>query len=89
MAVEYVEGPGPRRKEDVVTDDDADVGIFTPPYIDLRDDLRQVLLMALNPYPLCGPDCRGLCPSCGTNLNQGSCSCAKGGAESRPVDGRG
>src|SRR6266576_1070387 len=25
--------------------------------------------------PLCGDECRGLCPVCGTNLNRGSCDC--------------
>jgi len=87
VAVEYVEGPGSHRKEDVVRDEGADVGTYTPPFVDLRDDLRQVLLMAVTSYPLCGLDCRGLCPSCGTNLNTGSCSCGKGGVETRPVDG--
>jgi DUF177 domain-containing protein len=23
----------------------------------------------------CRDDCRGLCPTCGTNLNAGSCTC--------------
>ena len=27
--------------------------------------------------PLCRPDCRGLCPVCGVDLNQQSCSCGK------------
>jgi DUF177 domain-containing protein len=25
--------------------------------------------------PLCGEECRGLCPACGTNLNRGTCDC--------------
>ncbi len=24
---------------------------------------------------LCRPDCAGLCPHCGTNLNDGACDC--------------
>jgi uncharacterized protein len=27
--------------------------------------------------PLCRPDCAGLCPTCGADLNQGACACAK------------
>src|SRR5262245_18778276 len=27
--------------------------------------------------PLCRPDCLGLCPRCGTNLNAGDCACAE------------
>jgi uncharacterized protein len=25
--------------------------------------------------PLCRPDCKGLCPECGADLNEGACSC--------------
>ncbi|NLA05033.1 MAG: DUF177 domain-containing protein, partial [Firmicutes bacterium] len=25
--------------------------------------------------PLCKPDCRGLCPGCGVDLNETTCSC--------------
>lgn len=25
---------------------------------------------------LCTPDCKGLCPTCGTNLNKGTCGCS-------------
>lgn len=27
-------------------------------------------------HPLCRPDCAGLCPRCGANLNPGPCGCA-------------
>ncbi|MEA4815138.1 MAG: DUF177 domain-containing protein [Oscillospiraceae bacterium] len=26
---------------------------------------------------LCSPDCKGLCPRCGANLNLGPCGCKK------------
>ncbi|MBR3780013.1 MAG: DUF177 domain-containing protein [Clostridia bacterium] len=26
---------------------------------------------------LCGKDCKGICPKCGADLNEGSCSCEK------------
>ena len=28
------------------------------------------ILASLDPHPLCRPDCRGLCPVCGVNLNE-------------------
>ena len=31
--------------------------------------------MALPMKPLCKPDCKGLCPSCGKDLNLGACGC--------------
>ena len=32
-------------------------------------------ILALPTRPLCAEDCRGLCPRCGANLNQGACGC--------------
>ena len=43
--------------------------------IDLGEVVRQYALLALPMKPLCRKDCAGLCPSCGHNLNLGSCSC--------------
>jgi uncharacterized protein len=43
--------------------------------IDLREALRQHLLLAVDLVPLCGEGCKGLCPTCGHNLNTGPCSC--------------
>lgn len=43
--------------------------------LDLSEVLRQNVMLALPMHVLCGEECRGLCPVCGQNLNQGSCSC--------------
>lgn len=43
--------------------------------LDLGEPLRQYALLASPSKPLCKADCRGLCPRCGANLNQGPCSC--------------
>ncbi|MBE0415266.1 MAG: DUF177 domain-containing protein [Dehalococcoidia bacterium] len=43
--------------------------------IDLSEAVRQYLFLALPMKPLCRPDCAGLCPSCGQNLNLGPCGC--------------
>ena len=32
-------------------------------------------MLALPTRPLCGEECRGLCPRCGANLNAGPCGC--------------
>jgi len=45
------------------------------PVIELNETLRQSLVLALPMKPLCNEDCRGLCPSCGANLNEDSCNC--------------
>ena len=46
--------------------------------LDLRDALREYFLIAEPIKPLCRPDCAGLCPACGVNLNEGACGCAPG-----------
>lgn len=43
--------------------------------LDLSEAARQAILIARPIQPLCRPDCRGLCPECGANLNQGPCQC--------------
>jgi uncharacterized protein len=43
--------------------------------LDITEVVRQDLWVALPPSLLCSEDCKGLCPQCGQNLNQGSCSC--------------
>lgn len=43
--------------------------------IDAGPALREEFLLALPDYPLCRPGCKGLCPRCGTDLNEGDCDC--------------
>ncbi|MBP1582465.1 MAG: DUF177 domain-containing protein [Victivallales bacterium] len=43
--------------------------------LDLTDDVREDILLSLPLKFLCQEDCRGLCPHCGQNLNEGTCSC--------------
>lgn len=44
--------------------------------LDLGPDIRQEIILDYPMKPLCRPDCKGLCPRCGNNLNEGGCSCA-------------
>jgi len=43
--------------------------------LDVEELLRQNLLVAIPIQPLCTRDCKGLCPTCGQNLNSGQCAC--------------
>ena len=45
-------------------------------FVDLTDELRQSIILGLPTYPVCRADCRGVCPTCGKNLNEGPCACA-------------
>jgi uncharacterized protein len=51
--------------------------------VDLTEAVRQSVLLEMPMKPLCRPDCAGLCPRCGKNLNEGPC-----GHEDEPTDHR-
>lgn len=65
----------------LVGDDDEDEGDDSLPLpadglIDLSAIVREAFFLWLPMKPLCRPDCRGLCPVCGKNLNEGTCGCS-------------
>ena len=39
--------------------------------------LREIVLLSIPMKPLCRPDCKGLCPVCGANLNYTTCEHVK------------
>ncbi len=43
--------------------------------IETIDELREIVILDHPISFLCREDCRGLCPRCGTNLNEGRCRC--------------
>ncbi|MDE7241694.1 DUF177 domain-containing protein [Desulfovibrio sp.] len=45
------------------------------PMLDLAAVCWEEFMLALPVAPLCREDCKGLCPRCGTNLNEGQCGC--------------
>jgi len=54
---------------------DERVSFYREGTVDLTDEVSQCLLVELPLKPLCRPDCAGLCPQCGKNLNRGPCDC--------------
>jgi len=44
-------------------------------FIDLADRICEAIRQDLPMKPLCRDDCRGLCPHCGKDLNEGGCNC--------------
>ena len=52
-------------ESDLILRDDAN--------IDLEELAREYLVLEMPISPLCKPDCKGLCPVCGENLNQTTC----------------
>ena len=52
-----------------------DVNPYNGEYIDLTETIRELLILSEPMKVLCRPDCAGLCPQCGANLNECACSC--------------
>ncbi|MDD2213216.1 MAG: DUF177 domain-containing protein [Oscillospiraceae bacterium] len=48
---------------------------YTGHIIDLTTALTEAIILALPTKVLCRADCRGLCPHCGQDLNEGPCTC--------------
>jgi uncharacterized protein len=59
--------PGTHRATEFMIGEDA--------ILDLAPLLRDEALIADAQGVLCKPDCKGLCSSCGANLNEGPCEC--------------
>jgi uncharacterized protein len=44
-------------------------------HLDLAPVVREDFLIAIPIQAICRSDCRGLCPQCGKNWNEGPCAC--------------
>lgn len=51
--------------------------------LEIEERVRQLILLSLPRKPLCRPDCKGLCPVCGKDLNEGECNCRRQIPDSR------
>ncbi|RMD95294.1 MAG: DUF177 domain-containing protein [Calditrichaeota bacterium] len=56
---------------------DEDIRLIPPDQaeIDISEDVRETVLLAIPIKLLCKEDCKGLCPHCGANLNFETCTC--------------
>ena len=43
--------------------------------VDVSGIMREAVIVELAIKPLCSEDCRGLCPKCGVNRNERTCTC--------------
>lgn len=92
--VEWLFEPGDRRDatapETEVSVDDAEdvdgtpVRRYSGDTIDLAPSAWEELVFSLPSKRLCSDDCKGICPNCGKNLNDGACTCAEREAAGHP-----
>ena len=62
-------------EEREVEEDDLSDAFYRDEQIDLGQLMEEQFYLALPMKPLCRDACKGLCPNCGTNLNDEQCSC--------------
>ncbi len=59
----------------------SDIGVTViedPTHYNVSDLIHEVLALAEPNQPSCREGCKGLCPTCGKDLNEGLCGCADG-----------
>lgn len=55
--------------------DEMDVDFYREGLIETEDIVRDQILLNIPMKPLCSENCKGLCPICGTDLNESECGC--------------
>ncbi len=56
-------------------EENPDVFLLQDDCVDLDEVATTAFVLGLDSKLLCKPDCKGACPTCGHNLNDGPCSC--------------
>ncbi|HVJ08662.1 MAG TPA: DUF177 domain-containing protein [Acidisarcina sp.] len=66
-----------------ITTSETEIGYYQGSGLELEDVLREQVLLSLPAKTLCRPDCKGLCPRCGINLNTETCTCDENKSDPR------
>lgn len=67
-----------RPKPEVIDEedeDDTESVFYEGEVFDLAPVVKELLVLSMPIKPLCDEACKGLCPKCGQNLNEGKCGC--------------
>lgn len=70
------EGRPPKGERDAIDDEEYIPYHGQDMSVDITDQVREALVLAVDMKPLCEENCKGLCPRCGSNLNDGPCECS-------------
>ena len=63
--------------------EDLGLSYYSTEEIDLAPLIKEQVMLALPTRPQCHENCRGLCSSCGIDLNQETCACSSSAADPR------
>lgn len=70
-------------REDTAFDENDDVIIFSGQSVPIDEIALNSILVGIETRYLCSEDCKGLCPKCGKNLNEGECDCHNSAVDPR------
>ncbi len=77
------EGTGIRSEEAELEVGEVEIAYYSGDGLELKDILREQVLLALPMQRVCREDCKGICPVCGQDRNSGDCGC-----QVKPLDDR-
>jgi len=60
-----------------LSEDDLNLEFLHGNFLELEQVVKEQIILSLPMKTLCSPECKGLCPICGSNLNLKTCSCSK------------
>ena len=60
-----------------LSEDDMEVGFIDGESLDLDEVIKEQVYLSLPLKSLCRDNCKGLCPLCGSDLNETDCKCDK------------
>jgi uncharacterized protein len=66
-----------------IDEGETEIAFYEGAGLDLKDILREHVLLSMPMQKVCSEECRGICPVCGQNRNQVACGC-----EVKKVDDR-
>jgi uncharacterized protein len=65
----------PKVEEVAIDEGEAEMGFYELPGLELEDILREQVLLQLPMQRVCSEACKGICPACGANRNETTCTC--------------
>lgn len=77
------QGADKGKEESSVSKGETEISYYEGDGLLLEDVLREQVLLAVPYRVLCQENCKGLCPSCGRNLNTGTCNCEEAHPDAR------
>ena len=61
--------------DEIFDEENSDIYLLEGDSADVDDIIRTDFILKMDTRFLCSPECKGICPGCGVNLNEDSCRC--------------